>query len=368
MVILSVKLYILGVFGTVCITILSIWLTIIIYRLNETRKRKKKMLLKHDIDTIVRFQNIYSLETARNKDIFLFILIIVEIVSLFCSLIIAPPILNFAYSSEMLQIIDQYFPRNTCILNNIVAVMYIYPASVLFVIFYMMLVVTQLMLISYINRYIAARYFGYSLAKRTIRKYIFCWIFVGLFQVIFCIRKLQIFLLPSITIVIFLNWCNLVITSRKMCSAIQSKLKEIRLFEWNPTHSRQLSNNLKFYKRTIGFIITSFLFVVLLSTVISIWYPSEILLLGDCYMHKVYNLTALNFNFNQPTKEMISKYFKQINQWIVYALEIISIVLLLSPSVYIFTNYLANYLYNLCTGRGNINKLNKVLFDPLLES
>ena len=356
----------LSIFGVVSILILCIWLTIVSYRLNATRKKHKKVRINYEIDARVRLQKIFYLETARNKDLFLATLIIVEIIMLAASLLGGPPAFNSLYSQEIDNLIIKTFPSCNTTINHIVAFIYIYPAFVLVFILFSMLVATEFMMISYINTYIAARYLGYSLPKTVCLKYIICWIFLGLFLVIFCIRKLQLFLFPTLTITLFLNWLNIIRSSRKLYRAIQSKLDEIRRFEWNPTHFRHLSNNLKLYKYTMGTLITSFFSMVLTWVVVSIWYPLEVLLVGDCYMNKVYGIN-ITFNFSSTTKDTIFLNIEQ-NRWVIFALEITSIILLMSPSIFIFTYYLANYLHDQCTGRGNTRRINKVLFEPLMES
>ena len=360
------RILILAAFGTVCIVILFIWFMVIIYRLFVSKKKQIQMLQRRDLDAQIRLKNIYYLETARNKDIFLLILIFVEFVTFASTLLALPAFIELLYQTKMEDIIYSTFPEK-CHVNNIVAIMYIYPAFVLLINLVAMLILAQIMTISYINRYTAAQYLGYPLAKKTFYKYLGCWIFAGMFLAIFCIPQLQLLIFSAITILLFLNWCNMVRSSLSMCKAIQSKLNEIRRFEWNAAYFRQLTNNLKFYKWTMRLIVISFLLEITLMGIISICYPTQVLLVGDCYMRKVYNMTNILHKLDNKTSKQILGDFELVYQWGIFPFEIAHIILLMIPSVYIFTYYLANYLFNRCTGRGDTRRLNKILFEPLIE-
>ena len=222
---------------------------------------RKQYLSSPELDSRTHSQILYTFTTVRNRDICLVALILLEI------LIIAA--LSFAMPVFWLNFLDFKSPNYES--SNLIFIYpYIYPAYALLFVLISISFLTQLLLISFLNSYLAGRYFGHSFPKIVVCKYIFVWIFQAFLQIICIIPKLQILFLPTTTLLLFLNWLDLIASSRKLSRAIRSKIKEIRLFEWNPTQFRNQSRNLKQYTIAMGFLISAFFFLTLAAGVYTV--------------------------------------------------------------------------------------------------
>ena len=346
--------YLIGTFGLV---LLVYWLIIISYRLYLIRNKHKQYLKASELDPRIHSQILHSFITVRNRDICLVLLILLEI------LIIATFSFGFPeFWSNLLHsnttIVKHTFPNCTN-LNRVIISVYIHPACGLFLIVFINSILTQLMLLSFLNSYLAGRYFGHSFPKIVVWKYIFSSIFQTFILTLCIIRKLQIFFFPICTLLIFLNWLNLIASSRKVCRAIRSKMKEIRLFEWNPALFRNHSRNLKQYRISMAFLIGSFLSLLIATTVLTISY---FLIVGSCFIDNVYKV-HLSITIPEQIK---SRTYDIINLF-VFFLGLVYGILLLFPSCYLFLVHTATLLYDCCTGKGNLHRIKNTLFDPLLN-
>ena len=351
------------IIGTLSVLLLTFWLTVIIYRLNSTLKKYKHYRKEYVSDSHLRSEVIYALETVRNRDIFLLILVLLEIVINSCMTFVIPQMnINMYQNSKYLQEFYEQFP-DCGSFNRLMAFSYIYPANTFMLITIGMLIITQLMIISFLNSYLAVRYFGYSLPRKVIYKYIFWWIFQYSIQTICIIPKLLLFLAPLMTVLIFLNWWNLIVSSRKMCSVIRSKMKEIYLFEWNPALYKNLSTSLKLYKLCMGIFILAYYFLILCLALLSITYFIHIIVFPCSFLEKLYGI-HLKMNF----PDVISLHFDAIQKWVVMTLGFFYGLFLLIPSLFLFLFYVFNVLYNRCTGKGNLAKFNIDLFKPLMDN
>ena len=285
-------------FGIVGVLVLLYWFIFISYRLHLILSNRRDFLNSSGLDSRVRVQNLYSYTTIRNRDICLIVLILLEMIVT-------------AYSSFVLPRIPYYFEHTDadrkkpldCIIP-VIEYPYTHPLSVLLFTVLFVVILTQLMLISLLNLYLSGRYFGYSFPRKVIYKYIFFWGFQCILATICIIPKLQILFCPIVTLLIFLNWLNLFFSSRKVCRAIRSKMKEISLFEWNPGQYRHLAVTLKHYKIGNACLLIAFFFLVLALFCLTVSYFFNILA-SDCYLHEVYKI-----NFSINSHEMVNKNIK----------------------------------------------------------
>ena len=351
--IITVHVSLAYLIGTIGLVLLVYWLIIISYRLYLIRNKHKQYLKASELDPRIHSQILYSFTTVRNRDICLVLLILLEI------LIIA----NFSFTVPelFLHFVDSNNEIKETLPNCTDTYLlfydfYVYRVYALLFFTLYILVIIQLMLLSILNSYLDGRYFGHSFPKIIACKYIVCWIFQAFILTICVMSKLKYFFFPIITLLLFLNWLNLIASSRKVCRAIQSKMKEIRLFEWNPAQYRNHSLNLQQYRIAMGFLICAFFFLTLAVGLFSINY---FFLVGNCFIITVH---GINLNFNE-----IRQYTGIFNNWSVYILFLMYGVLLLFPSLFMFLYHMANLLYSRCTGKGNIQRINNALFEPLIN-
>ena len=339
--------------GTIAILLLVYWLVVISYRLYLIRNKHKQYLSTYGLDPRVHSQILYSLATVRNRDICLVVLILLEI------LILA--IFSYAMLEIFLTLSNledkrkEIFP-NCNYTDSTIINLYVYPVYALLVVALSILVIIQMMLLSILNSYLAGRYFGHSFPKIVVCKYIFSWIFQTSILTICVMPNFQIFILPIYSLLLFLNWLNIIASSRKMCRAIQSKMKEIRLFEWNPAQYRNHSLNLQQYRTAMGFLISAFLFLTLASGFYSINY---FFIVGSCFINTVYEL-----NLNFDVSNLFHNYISTLLTWFAYFFILLFAILLLLPSLSIFLYHMVNLLYGRYTGKG---KYHSALFEPLIS-
>ena len=342
--------------GTIGILLLLYWLIIITYRLYLIRNKRKKYLNSPELDPRAHSQILYTFTTVRNRDICLIALILLEILIVVTSSFALPSVAQYAHKHVPIF-------SDCSHLSALVASAYTHPVYGLFLTTICLLVITQLLLISFLNSYLAGRYFGHSFPKKVTYKYIFVWVFQCVLQTISMIPKLQILFLPTTTLLLFLNWLNVIASSRKLSRAIRSKIKEIRLFEWNPTQFRNQSRNLKQYTIAMGFLISAFflLTVALLFLTISFFLN---ILVSNCYFSVVY---GINLRIDANFTNGIHNNIEELGDWIGYSIVVSFAILLLLPSLILVLFYLLNSLYDRCTGKGNAYKVNKMLSEPLLN-
>ena len=357
-----IKDYLASFIGIVGILVLIYWLIFISYRLYLILCERKKYFNSPELDPRIHTQNLYSFTTVRNRDICLVVLILLDIIITVNFAFVLPNIHH--YSRETDQVIKKGIFSNCTRLNSWIAYAYTQPASASLFTTLFVFVFTQIMLISFLNTYLAGRYFGHSLPRKVIYKYIFVWGFQCVLHTICIIPKLLILLCPISTLLLFLNWLNLIASSRKVCRAVRSKMKEIRLFEWNPAQYRNLVISLKHYEIANAFLITAhfFLFFALLFLTISFFLN---IFVADCYFTVAY---GINFNIVSSITiiEGINDNIKELGGWVGYFITFSFAIFLLLPSLFLSLSHLLNSLYHRCTGKGNINTVNRMLFEPLI--
>ena len=358
-------LFLIGVIlGVLSILLFVFWLLLIAYRLYLTLKQYNQYLKKYVADSYLRSEILKALRIVRNRDIFLLILILLDIfIFISYTLILSQMDMNVYHSKATKIIFNEVF--HNCTFNSMFAYSYIYPANALLIITFGMLLITEYMLISFLNSYLSIHYLGYSLPKKVRNKYIICWVLQYCVQMVFIVPKLQIFLPSVFTLLLFLNWLNLVVSSRKMCKAIRSRMEEIRLFEWNPTQYRQFSTSLKRYKLAMGFYLSGFLALVVCMVFLSLSYFLQ-LLTSKCYTKEVYGINYY-YHLSDHVSQMITSLILDFQTYIAFTFALIWGLLFLFPSFFLFLVYVSNYLYDFCTGKGNMAKLQNELLEPLMK-
>ena len=356
--------------GILSLFLLIFWLSVTLYRLYKSRNTCKYYLHTYVDYSHIRSEILYTLQTVQNRDICLLILILLEIILVICLTFIIPVDSNVmieSYSGATPYY--ETFPecRNTSNAWVISFLLYTYTHPIHYVIYMciFMVIISQLMLISFLNSYLAARYFKHKLQKKFFIKYFLLWILQFLILAITVTPQIQLFLPLAMSILLFANWVNLVVTSRKLCNYIKSIIKEIRLFESNPAALREHTTNLKRYRIAMGFLISSYLSFLIAMLALGALFLLEIIIAGDCYVGGVYGI-KLDFDDNTGSNQHIHNVLYTISLSFSFFFFLLYAVLLFFPSLYLVVKYFLCWLYTCCTGRGNMRRMNNTLLEPLL--
>ena len=333
-----------------------IWLFIIIYRLCSIRA--KYYSNEYGADT----QLLYNIQTIQFREKLLLVIVILEILSFTSYTLITHEFYLHIYTPGLNSTFE-YFHCNVAL---IIGYSYLHPPVVLYFILLAMMIISQIMLLAYLNSYLAVRYLGYSLHYSVKYKYICLWIFQCLVQTIFIIPQLQLFFQLIVTILFISSWLNLLISSRKVTRAIRSKMEEIRLFEWNPAHYRNYARSLKYYKLSIFFVISAYLCLIAALTIVTLLLYMQILFVDNCYLEKVWGI-RVQFNLTQSQNMQFNSIFNELRDWISLSLCILFGTLYIIPSATLFLGYILNGLYHRCTGRGDTLRFTYSLLEPLIN-
>ena len=350
----DIRLFMTYLVVIICLLLLVYWLSIIVYRLYLIGNKHKQYVTSSELDPRCHSQILFSFETVRNRDLCLVVILLLEVMIViifssadhkFDSLIGNHTNSTFMHCEHSGMLFEQLYT------HFVIPLMFV----TLFII-----IITQLMLLSLLNLYLSVRYFRHTFPRLVVCKYMYSWIFQAFILVACIIPKLQILLLPITTLLMFLNWLNLIISSRKMCRAIQSKMNEIRLFEWDANMFRNHSLNLKQYRIAMRFLISANFVLICILLYLVICYFTFI---GSCFIHKVY---GNNLMFNLTHLDDIHSIILKFNRWIIFISVLLYVILLFLPSLGIFLYHVANLLYDKCTGKGNMQRINNALFEPLM--
>lgn len=344
------------VLGLVFLITSLIWLFIITYRLCLTRRKYRQFSKSYSAS---RTQILYNLETFQHRDTLLIILLILEQVCIFTFMFGGHEYYTNTYHSESAkEQVNQYF---NCNITLIPAVSYLHPEYTIFFILLSMMTITHLMLISYINAYLAARYLGHSLLKGYKRKFIGVWLLQFAIQLLFVIPRLQLFSMLVVSLSTTSNWIYIIVTSRKVTTAIRLKIKEVRLFEWDAAQYRHYTHSLRSYRRVMFIVVTSISLLMLIIPILTILFYLELILGGQCYFEQVYGIT-LPYNSTGVNQVKLS----EATYWVILTLGSAFGVLYSLPSIVIFIGYLVNSIHSRCTGKGDMRRLTNTFFDPLI--
>ena len=165
--------------GALSLLLLIFWLSVTSYRLYKSRSTRKYYAC---VDySHIRSEILYTLHTVQIRDISLIILILMEIVLVICLTFIIPVVGDIAddhYSGATAY--NEAFPECENISANWVISFllytYTYPINYVLYVCICMVIISQLMLISFLNSYLAARYFKHKLQKKFFIKYSVFWV------------------------------------------------------------------------------------------------------------------------------------------------------------------------------------------------
>lgn len=355
-----------SLFAVITVIMLVTWFIVVVYRLFLNRERYKQLSKTQPGNQDSYRKNIFNLRTFIVRDTYLAIITVVEM----CALIISMNTFFYIYneiidSRKVSRQVSDYF---RCHVQSIIGFSYIHPSLLLFFIPLSVMCTTLLMLISHLNSYLAARYLGNSLPKQYKYKYVYRCAIQCVVQLILIFPKLQLLFFPTFEVFFFYNWLDVVLSSRKVISAIKSRINEIRYFEWNSAHMDQLRNystNLIHYKITMCSALCALFTLIVLSTTTIIIYYLELILLGNCYFQKVF---GVNINITiSHTPEKDESIALVVNAWLALIISIAFAIFFTLPSIVIFSMFLLNSLYSCLTGKVNMRRYNNAIFEPLIS-
>ena len=347
---------------------LAIWLIVVVYRLNLNRVRYKQLSNTRPGNQDSYVRNIYNLRTFLIREIFLVIIIIDEIFTLLTCIFF----LQYVYHEILIshKVSRQIFEHFGCNVQPLIGFSYMHPSLLLFFLPISIGMSTLLMLLAYLHSYLAARYLEHSLPNKYKYKYVCWWVIQCSVQLICIFPKFQLLFLPIQEVFFIINWIYVVLCSRKVISAITSRINEIRNFEWNSAHMGHLRKyviNLKHYKATVRFFLCAIFTLIVIFTVTIVMFYLELILLGDCYFQEAF---GINISKNISTPKHVADINKTINSaygWLVLITLIMFACIFTMPSLVLFSAYLLNSLYSCLTGKVNMQKYNNALFEPLIS-
>ena len=347
------------VLGLISLITSLIWLFVIIYRIYLTRLKYRQYSKSFHAYFDSHNRILYNLETFQYRDTLLIILIILEQVCIFTFMFGGHEYYTSTYKSESaLKEVKEFF---SCNVTLIPAVSYLHPEYTIFFILLSMMIVTHLMLISYINAYLAARYLGHSLLKSYKCKYILVWLFQFAIQLFFVIPRLQLLSMLVVSLSTISNWFYIIVTSRKVTTAIRLKIKEIRLFEWDAAQYRHYTQSLRSYRHVMFVVVTSIFLLMLIIPILTILFYLELILGGQCYFEQVYGISV---PYNSTGANQVK--LLEATYWVILTLGSGFGVLYSLPSIVIFIGFLVNSIHSRCTGKADMRRLTSTFFDPLI--
>ena len=338
------------------------WFVVIFYRIYQTIKQRRICSRSLALESHVRKQYLYNLETALRKDSFLLVILALETVMTISLGFIGTGILYEIYSGAY-KITNNTF---SCEVNTFLQLNYDYPEIYIVYIPICMLLMTQVLVIAYLNLYIAARYLKHEVTRKTRLKFINWWILQWIMLAVTSIQQFQLFSHLLVAIILAVNLQTLNCSRKKLCKAIQSKIDEIRNFEWNPAQFRNQTINLRFYNITMKVIILVFLIMLLEMLLVSVSFFLQIILTGNCFLKKVYSI-EVNLLPKNETKKIYDNFEVVIDLSVIINFTII-IFSQIAPSLIFVLIYLANYIYDKCTGKGHTYRIHKALLEPMLQN
>ena len=287
-------------------------LVLIIYLLNHLLQTYREYKYYKDVSQIEvqrRAKILFNYNTIIKKDIILICILFIENVNiLYCGVL--------SVSSYYLRkYLEDHF-HSSCIHNfPLIGITYMYPELYLLPFIIGIGIISQFLLPSFLLSYLTNRYYGYSLRKQVIYKYMAWWSFQVLSLSIFFVPWLQIgmgFYFPSLLLI---DWVLLVLKSRDLSRAIRAVLHDITNHDFDQVRYRNTKANYNAYRVFVIFHITSlFLLVILifssgLQIVVSLFSK-------PCYLEIVYNV---NITLNSQGKTILNN----INEGIFYSIFVV---------------------------------------------
>ena len=241
-----------------------------------------------------------------------------------------------------------------------------YPIVTLIPIAVVMWLVTILMLFSLLSTYLSRRYYGYSLERRAIAKYVIWWCTQAGLLLLCCITYFQIISLLLIPLFIFIDWILFCVESRKLDKTILAVLFEIRNFENDPFRYKALYSSHRTYRIFITIEIILLLIVITLLSYGSFDYLLDVVLRDPCYFEKVYNITIPHLSNN--TTEQVYLALKDALLYGNFTFMVVYLLVIFFYLCFIIIPFAINVLYKRMYTNRYLIHLNREAFLPLLNN
>ena len=226
------------------------------------------------IDSTVRARILFNYKTEIYKDIISISIIILEL-CFYLSFPLIPKMMEIVKAKT--GTISQF---RACHVELTFRIFNQYPIVTLIPIAIIMLLVTVLMLFSFLSTYLCRRYYGYSLERRAKSKYIIWWCTQAGLLLLCCIPYFQIVLLLLFPLLLFIDWIVFCVESRKLDKTIRAVLFEILNFENDPTRYRALYSSHRIYRIFITIEIIQLLITITELSFSSVYYLLEVIIKG----------------------------------------------------------------------------------------
>ena len=248
----------------------------------------------------------------------------------------------------------------------ITIVLNLYPVATLVPILIALLLVTFILLFSFLCTYLKWRYCGYSLDNRVVSKYVVWWCVQAALLFLCAIPYTQILLAVVCPILLLINWTLLVAESRRLSRAIRSVLYEIKHFERDDVRYRASYASYKTYRIFISIQMFALLAVVIIIS-ISYMYPSiKLLLLTPCYFKDVYgvNIDYLSSNAKLEIRSVLNVVYIGSS----FIFQVLYSVVLFTPPFILIIPWLLHALNRRIHIKNYPIRFNYAQFQPLLVS
>lgn len=247
--------------------------------------------------------------------------------------------------------------------QSFIKAFYLEPVTTLFPITIVVLLVTLLLLFSFLSTFLSRRYYGYSLDKCVVSKYIAWWL-LQIVLLLFCvILYLQAFFLFLTPLFLFTDWFILLKESLKLSRHIQAIVFEIKQFENDPVRYRAAYSSYRTYKIFISIELLILVSIIIMFTLVAINTILELVLIDNCYLKLVYNI---DISSSVAESDSIYRIFRQVIGYSRMLLEVLYCVLLILPQCIIIIPWLVYVLYKRVTIRKYPIRFNYESFRPLL--
>ena len=234
-----------------------------------------------------------------------------------------------------------------------------YPALMDAIILILLLIISDILSLSFLCTYLKTRYCGYSLDKRMVRKYVVWWCVQALLLFLCVIPYTQILLVVICPILLLINWTLLVAESRRLSRAIRSVLYEIKHFECDDVGYRASYASYRTYRIFVPFQLLAVLFLIISLLSLCCSYVIHYFVLNNCNRYRFVNF---NVDLSHEALEVARHVSSILSSYIMHTLILLYQIFTMAPLVLLAVISLSRYLNK----KINLLKYDRHLSQPLL--
>ena len=313
------------------------------------------------VDCVVRAKMLFNYKTVIYKNGMLILILVLEVLFYFL----------FAICFETVRYIKRSVLKenitslNCNITNSMIQVLYLKPLTILFPMTVVILLISLISLFSFLSTFLSRRYYGYSLDKRVISKYIVWWLLQIVLLLSCSVLYLQILFLFLTPILLFIDWCILLKESLKLSRHIKAVVFEVKQFENDPARYRAAHSSYRTYKFFIFIELLILILIVMMVTLILMDLVLQLVLTDNWYFKLVYDI---DINFSNTESSSIYSTLKHSITIINTLLGVLYCGFIILPQCIIIIPWLVYVLYKRVTIRKYQIRFNYESFQPLLKA